>query len=461
MRSLFGFCLLLIGVLMGRSDGFAAQAKPAKPPHILLFLSDDQGWKDVGYHGSEIQTASLDRLAASGVQLNQFYTQQVCSPTRASLMTGRYPIRYGLQIMVVRPWANYGLPLTERTLPQALKEAGYRTAICGKWHLGHHEKAYLPTQRGFDLQYGHYNGALGYFTHIRDGGLDWHRNDQVLREEGYTTNLVAQEAVRIVESHDPNQPLFLYVPFNAPHTPLQVPQEYIDKYQHITDKDRRIYAAMVHCMDDAIGKIVAAFDKRGMRDNTLILFSSDNGGADYKGGGAENGPLRGHKGTFFEGGVRVPALMVWPGRIKPGTIVNEPMHIVDWYPTLLKVAGARLDQPLPLDGCDLWPTILDGKPSPHEEILHNIEPRWSAIRVGDWKLVQRRKKPEAKPKIALFNIAKDPYEKTDLSEQKPEKVEALLARIDHYAKQAVPAKGDYAVKAPPDFKTPKVWGEFD
>jgi len=445
--------------------GFSVFPAPAQPqqstkrPHILLFLSDDQGWKDVGYQGSEIKTVNIDRLAAMGVRFNQFYVQPVCSPTRSSLLTGRYPIRQGLQVMVIRPWADYGLPLEERTLAQALKKVGYKTAIVGKWHLGHHQRAYLPTKRGFDHQYGHYNGALNYFTHIRDGGLDWHRDDKALNEEGYTTNLIAREAVRIVESHNPNQPLFLYVPFNAPHAKLQAPQEYIDRYPHIKDKGRRVYAAMVHCMDDAIGQIVTTLKNRGMWENTLTFFSSDNGGAAYAGGGADNGPLRGAKGSLYEGGVRVPALMVWPGQIKSGTIVNEPLHIVDLYPTLLKLADACLDQPLPLDGKDIWPTILQGKPSPHDEILHNIDPRGGAIRRGDWKLVQYYKRPGNKTSTELFNIARDPSEKVNLADKHPEKVKELVARLTHYARMSVPPKGSYEIKRPPDWKPPKVWGE--
>jgi len=202
----------------------------APRPNIVFLLADDLGWADVGFHGGEISTPQLDKLARAGARLEQFYVQPVCSPTRAALMTGRYPMRYGLQVGVVRPWAQYGLPLEERTLPQALKEAGYTTAICGKWHLGHFRREYLPTQRGFVHQYGHYNGALDYFTHIRDGGFDWHRNDQACHDEGYATHLLAREAVRIIREQPAGKPLFLYVPFNAVHSPHQVPENYLNPY---------------------------------------------------------------------------------------------------------------------------------------------------------------------------------------------------------------------------------------
>src|SRR5262245_25774119 len=192
--------------------GAADDAAKPPQPNIVFLLADDLGWADVGWHGGEIQTPHLDRLAAAGARLEQFYVQPVCSPTRAALMTGRYPMRHGLQVGVVRPWAQYGLPLEERTLPQALQEAGYVTAICGKWHLGHFRPEYLPTRRGFDHQYGHYNGALDYFTHVRDGGFDWHRDDRVCHDEGYTTHLLAKEAVRLIRAHDGQKPLFLYVP---------------------------------------------------------------------------------------------------------------------------------------------------------------------------------------------------------------------------------------------------------
>ena len=437
--------------------------KPAARPNIVFILADDLGWKDVGYHGGSIRTPNIDKLAAEGTRLEQFYVQPLCSPTRASLMTGRYPMRYGLQVGVIRPWARYGLPLEERTLAQAIKEAGYTTAICGKWHLGHVNSTYLPTSRGFDHQYGHYNGALDYFTHVRDGGLDWHRNDQPAAEEGYTTDLLAAESVRLIEQHDLSRPLFLYVPFNAVHAPLQAPESYIAKYKHIEPRNKRIYAAMLACMDDAIGRIVSAIDKRGMKNNTLIFFCSDNGGV----GVGDNGPLRGQKAQLYEGGVRVPAIAAWPGVLKAGAVVNEPLHIVDMYPTLLKLAGARLEQPLPLDGKDAWPTIAQGKPSPHEEILLNITPANGAIRCGKWKLVwnggigaNNAGEKAQQNTLELFNLAEDPYEKNDLSGKNPQKFEELKRRLEFYAGRA--AKPNVSPNnMPDDFAVPKIWGHPD
>ncbi|HCN29927.1 MAG TPA: arylsulfatase [Verrucomicrobiales bacterium] len=465
------FCLLA---------GFATSGFAKDQPNIIYFLADDLGWTDVGWHGSEIRTPNLDKLANGGAKLEQFYVLPVCSPTRAALMTGRYPIRHGLQVSVVRPWAQYGLPLEERTLPQALKEAGYTTHISGKWHLGHFLPDYLPTRRGFDTQYGHYNGALDYFTHDRDGGHDWHRNDKDSRDEGYTTILIGNEAVRVVEQAQPGKPFFLYVPFNAPHSPLQAPDEYLKRHAHLADRKRQAFAAMVECLDEQVGRVVAALEKRGLVKDTLILFSSDNGGP--LGLGATNGSLRAQKGTLYEGGTRVCAFANWAGRIKAGTVVNEPLHIVDWFPTLVKLTGAPAAQKTPLDGLDIWPVITAGKPSPHEDILINATPGSGAIRMGEWKLVlngridandlQNAGPPNAEAKAApkkkkaqekaagvaveLFKLADDPYERNNLAGQHPEVVQQLREKIEAYQKAAVPPK---AGNQPANYKAPRVWGE--
>lgn len=464
--------LLTVLVLVTLTGGSRLSAAP---PNMVFLMIDDLGYSDVGFHGSEIKTPHIDKLAANGARLEAFYVQPVCSPTRASLMTGRYPMRYGLQVGVVRPWAQYGLPLDERTLPQALQQAGYRTAISGKWHLGHFQREYLPTQRGFHQQYGHYNGALDYFTHERDGGFDWHRNGQVCRDEGYATTLLGNEAVRVIEQHEMSQPMFMYVAFNAPHTPLQAPQEYLDRYSSIEDKKRRTYAAMVSCVDDQIGKIVAALEKRNMLDQTLIAFSSDNGGPVKS--GATNGSLRAGKGTIYEGGVRVSAFAHWRGQIKPGTVVTEPLHMVDWYPTLIKLAGGSLEQKLPIDGRDAWPTIAQGKPTPHDEILLNTTPTRGGIRMGQWKLVinggqagedaegesadaadnSKKAKVTGKETIELFDLATDPNEKTNVADRHEDVVKKMRARLDVYTRAAVTPKS--APKAA-GFKSPKIWGEF-
>jgi len=471
--SAFLVVLALVGAV--NPPAVAATSVPLKP-NVVFILSDDQGWADVGWHGSAIKTPNLDRLAAAGARLEQFYVMPVCSPTRAALMTGRYPMRQGLQTGVIRPFADYGLPLDERVLPQALREVGYTTAICGKWHLGLHDRAFLPTARGFDHQYGHYCGALDYFTHLREGGLDWHRDDQVCRDEGYSTFLVAREAVRLITNQPRNEPLFLYVPFNAVHSPHQVPEEYKVPYASLPEP-RRTYAGMVAAMDEAIGLILTALEQQGMWDNTLIIFSSDNGGA-APGRVTDNGPFRAGKGTLYEGGVRVCACASWPAQIPAGSVIDAPLHIVDWYPTLLKLAGASLEQDLPLDGRDLWPALTAGAPSPHEAILLNTEPNRGAIRVGDWKLVLAglanagggsetgegapgrggRRSRASGERFELFNLAEDPGEQRNLAEQRPEKLKELRGRYDALAAQAVPPRNKPQAA---DFRTPKVWGETD
>lgn len=458
--------LLGVAVLLCVACPTAGRCLQAASPNIVFFLADDLGWGDVGYHGSEIMTPHIDRLAAAGVRLESFYVQPVCSPTRAALMTGRYPCRYGLQVGVIRPWATYGLPLTERILPQLLQEHGYQTNICGKWHLGLHERAYLPTRRGFTTQYGHYCGALDYFTHERDGGFDWHRDDQVCRDEGYTTVLIGNEAVRLVQKHQFDRPFFLYVPFNAPHSPLQALPEDLERYAFIKDTKRRHYAAMVHCMDEQIGRVVAAITERGQLENTLFILSSDNGGPTKL--GATNGPLRGAKGTLYEGGTRVVACAAWQGRLPAGRICHEPLHMVDWLPTLLAITGSRAEQPAPLDGRNAWPTLLGKAASPHEDILLNVTPGGGGIRVGSWKLVRNggqgtgdesaRHETGGTNGVELFDLATDPSESRNLAADQPDRVRDLTARLERYAAAAIaPLNGP----KPAGFRSPKVWGEAD
>lgn len=423
----------------------AAAQQSAPRPHIIYILADDLGWKDVGFHGSDIKTPNIDKLAREGARLEQFYAQPMCTPSRAALMTGRYPFRYGLQTAVIPSASKYGLATDEWLLPQALKEAGYMTAIAGKWHLGHGDRKYWPRQRGFDYQYGAMLGEIDYFTHAAHGKTDWYRNNQLVKEPGYVTQLIGAEAVKLIDSHDPKVPLFLYLTFTAPHAPYQAPKEYLDKYKSITDPARRAYAAMITAMDDEIGRVVTALNKRKMRDNTLIVFQSDNGGprsAKFTGEvdmskstiPADNGPYRDGKGSLYEGGTRVVALANWPGRIKAGTMVNQPIHMVDMYTTLAGIAGAPLGKSKPLDGLDVWPTIAEGKPSPRDEVVYNIGPFLAAVRQGDWKLVWQTALP---PRIELVNLADDPSEKTNLAEKNPQKVAELKQRIEALAREGV------------------------
>lgn len=449
----------------------------AERPNIVFLLADDLGSYDVGWRGSPIRTPHLDALAASGAKLDCHYVQPVCSPTRAALMTGRYPFRYGFQVGVVRPWAMYGLPLEERTLPSALREAGYETAIVGKWHLGEFQRDYLPTKRGFDHQYGHYNGAIDYFTHMRDGGFDWHRDDQVNRDEGYSTELIGREAAARVTKRNKAKPLFLYVPFNGVHTPLQAPDKYSEMYPDMKAR-RKTYAGMVTALDDAVGVVVEVLKSEGILDNTLIIFSSDNGGPN-PGQLTRNGPLRAGKGSVYEGGVRVCAFAAWRGHIAPGSSISEPIHITDWYPTLLTLTGASLEQSLPIDGKNALAVLTKGARTTREEFVLNLAPQRGAIRIGAWKLVvngpgtDRDDDEEPSPagnakgkkgtkaatsgdSFELFDLSNDLSEKTNLADSQPDRVKAMKARYDQLASEAVAPKSR---PKPKGFKSPAVWGE--
>ena len=420
-------------------------AASAAQPNIIHIVSDDLGWKDVGFNGcTDIKTPNLDALAAGGARLTQFYAQPMCTPTRAALMTGRYPFRYGLQTIVIPGPAGYGLDTSEYLMPQTLKDAGYNTAIIGKWHLGHADVKYWPKQRGFDYQYGPMIGELDYYTHSDAGVLDWFRNNKPVKEPGYTTQLLGADAVNYINAQSAEKPFYLYLTFNAPHTPYKAPQDYVDRYKNIEDPTRRVYAGMVSCMDDEIGKVIAALEKKGLRENTVIVFNSDNGGtrsAMFAGQMADlskvkipcdNGPYREGKGTLFEGGCRVAAFANWPGRIAPAT-VDGMIHVVDMFPTFASLAGATTAKSKPLDGLNVWETIASGKASPRTEVVYNVEPFRGAVRQGDWKLIWRSLIPSS---VDLYNIAEDPSETKNLAAAHPEKVAAMQERINALGKES-------------------------
>lgn len=426
----------------------------ADKPNIVVILADDLGNADLGYRGSRIRTPNIDALAHGGARLEAYYGLPLCTPARAALMTGRHPMRHGLQTLVIFPSHRYGLPTDERTLPQALKEAGYRTCMVGKWHLGHADRKFWPNQRGFDHFYGNVVGEVDYDTHRRAGVTDWQRNGTFLEEKGYYTELIGTEAVNLIAAHDTATPLFLYVASLAPHAPYQSPHADSAAYEDVfPDPMQRAYAGMITNLDRQVGRVVEALDRKGMRDNTLIVFTSDNGGAtsalfatgarapeerEASGGvalgarpPASNAPFAGGKGTLKEGGVRVPAVVNWPGRIKP-TVVNEPLQHVDLMPTLLALAGGNGDPTKPFDGKDAWATIAEGKPSPHEDVLINVEAFRGAIRKGRWKLIKVALMPES---IELFDLQQDPGEHVNVAGEHPDVVDDLEARLLGYAKQ--------------------------
>lgn len=396
-------------------------AAGARPPNVVIFLSDDMAWGQLGYQGGkDIPTPNIDRIAREGVQLTQFYVQSVCSPTRAALLTGRYPFRNGME---ERSHGNdtAGMLPDERTLAQALKQAGYSTGIFGKWHLGVWKKHHLPRQRGFDHQFGFYGALIDSFSRVRGSTYDWHRNEELLHQPGYSTWLIADEFGSVLQRRDRAKSFFYYVPFNAVHGPHGAPKEYLDKHKGNAQH------AMLECMDVAVGRMLAALEKERVLDDTLVIFFNDNGGPRR----FSNEPYRGFKGDTYEGGVRVACAMRWPGKIKAGTRTDEMLHVVDFYPTIVKLAGGSLEQPLPLDGRDAWPTITQGKPTPHTEIVISVpgfeksETGVPAIRVGDLKLVGDE----------LYNIREDRSEKNNLAAAQPDKVRALKSRLDQLAKE--------------------------
>ena len=457
--------LSLVAALLFGAGG-VAQAADTKP-NIVVILADDLGNADLGYRGSDIRTPNIDKLASDGVRLELFYGMPVCTPSRAELMTGRYAMRYGLQTLVIFPSHTYGLSTDERTLPQALKDAGYQTAMVGKWHLGHADQKYWPQNRGFDHFYGNLVGEVDYFTKERGGLVDWQRDGKFFKEDGYYTTLIGNEAVNIIENHDTSKPLFLYVASLAPHAPYQAPKEAVDAYKDAAgDEMRHTYDAMITELDTQVGRIVAALKQKNMLDNTLIIFSSDNGGATNalfatgarspeereKSGGVElgakppasNGDLRGGKGSLHEGGVRVPTIFYWPAKLNPH-IVNEPLAMVDVMPTVLALAGANGSPDHPFDGKDIWPVVAEGQPSPHEDILINVEAFRGAIRKGNWKLVKIALFPG---KTELFDLSKDPGEQNNVADQFPEIARDLEARLLAYAKDMKPSEW---IKAQPAF----------
>lgn len=445
-------------------------ATPSRRPNVVILLADDMGWADVGYHGAKIATPNIDRLSREGVRLESFHVAPLCSPTRAGLMTGRWPIRYGMGESVITPWRRWGLPTTEHTLAELLAKAGYeRRGVFGKWHLGHYEQRFLPLNRGFTRFYGHYNGAIDYFTHEREGELDWHLDFATSRDEGYATDLIAREAARFVADSRPDEPFFLYVPFNAPHSPLQAKPEDVARYSHVPDKDRRTYAAMVDSLDQAVGVVLAAIEAKGVADDTFVLFFTDNGAVSRFG---DNAPWRAEKGAVYEGGVRVPAVVRWPAGFDGGREVHAWMGYVDVYPTVKRIAGLTGPDPNPLDGVDVLDVIRGTDPAPGRDWFTYIaqgSPEATALQDGVWKLVVRggsvldatlegagQKGPAGSRSVELFRLDRDPGEQTSLVAEHPEIAARLLERLKKFRRLKMDGAPDWQ-EGREGFKAPKEW----
>lgn len=451
--------LLVAVFLLG--VGFTSNAAQiSSRPNILIMVADDLGYGDVGFNGGKvISTPNLDRLAASGINLTDFRACPMCSPTRAGLLTGRWPSRFGMMRAVIPPWSTYGLPQSEKTLPELLGPAGYeQRGIVGKWHLGHARREFLPLAHGFTRFYGHYNGAINYFDHERDGELDWHHDDRSVRETGYATDLLGAEAVRFISKAPTGKPWLLYVPFNAPHSPFQAKPEDLKKYSHLKIPERRAYAAMVDCMDQAIGKILGAVESRPDAENTMVLFFSDNGGISKA--GSSNGSYRGEKLTVYEGGTRVCAAIRWPkGDLSGGKEFKGRIGYIDVLPTVLTASG--ITPPKEVDGINLLPALRGETPlkeRPWFSYMHQNKDAHASVHLGDWKLVAHgdvlRERGESK--LELYDLSKDPTETRDIASNNPKKVAQLrkhLIEFGTWQKAGVDAyeEGREGFKAPKDW----------
>ena len=487
---LAGLCGLLVLAL-----GAVVQAQPAESqrPNVIVMVADDLGWADVGFHGNtEISTPALDRIAQEGVQLDRFYTTPICSPTRAALMTGRDPMRLGVAYAVILPWHNNGIHTSETFLPELFLDAGYQTAMIGKWHLGHAQQSYHPNNRGFEHFYGHLHTEVGFFPPFSNqGGKDFQRNGVSIDDQGYETYLLADEASRYIEARDKSRPFFMYMPFIAPHTPLDAPPELQEKYADIdtdlaparsaqTDQTRLIskllmmpsarpmYAAVVDGMDQAIGRVLDTLEQEGISDNTIILFFSDNGGAAYSVGGADNVPLRGGKGETFEGGIRVVAAVRWPAQLPAGSKMTSIMSAMDVLPTLTAAANIEASTYFPLDGRNMLPAIRDGVSMPRQDYLFFASEtpyrgRYNLTAFNDeWKLVQEMVHGLSSVDVTnyLFRIKDDPNEYNNLAGEYPEVV-AELSREIHHWRALHPASGTRAeLMPPPGWRAPKDWADY-
>jgi arylsulfatase A-like enzyme len=385
---------------------------------------------------------NLERLAGQSLRLEAHYVHPMCSPTRAALLSGRYASRFGCVGAQNERVFRFGTI----TLAAALKSSGYSTAITGKWHLGSLPE-WGPNKFGFDHSYGSLAGGVGPYDHRYKTGPyteTWHRNGERISEEGHVTDLIAREAVQFVR-RDHHVPFFLYLPFTAIHIPMDEPQEWLEKNAHLNDRGDRLRAACATHMDDAIGRVLAALDEAGRRDKTLILFFGDNGAHDqypnndrqYPSAGRypafsvgnDNAPFRGYKSGLYEGGIRTPAFLHWPGHIRSGAF-DQPLHACDWMPTLTKLVGFQPPRDLRWDGLDAWPRLTGESTSVEPRILYcrGANNRDQTVRQGAWKLIVR---PRGEPE--LFDLSADPGERKNVAAENPARVAELNQRIKELA----------------------------
>jgi len=437
-RSSLGLTGLTLGLLGSRITGCSGLNEKERP-NILIMVADDAGWRDVGFHGSEIKTPNIDKLTKTGVELNQFYVCPTCSPTRASLLTGRFPSRFGI-LGPITMKSKLTLPADTITLAGLLRQNGYATAITGKWHLGLRLES-GPDRYGFEHTYGYLHGQIDQYSHeYKNGDQSWHRNGKFVEEEGHATDLIANEATQYIkEIRDKSKPFFLYVTFSVPHYPLQEEEKWVAPYNSLVNESRRVFAASVTHMDHVVGQLVKILEEEDLRRNTLVVFVSDNGGQEnwfptfeynMKHGPndrlGDNRPLRDWKGSLYEGGIRVPALVNWPAKLKPQK-VDQVMHAIDIYPTVAAVTGVSISPDLNVDGENMWPAISRGKPLTDRTLYWKTSAQF-ALRKGDWKLVHTGKTLN-EGFDELFHISDDPNETREVAKDNPDIVKSLFAEL--------------------------------
>jgi arylsulfatase A-like enzyme len=396
-----------------------------KPPNIVLILADDLGYGGIGCQGAkDIPTPHIDALAAGGVRMTSGYvTCPVCAPTRAGLLSGRYQQRFGFETNPgPEAYADpkFGLPRSEKTLAERLKELGYATGMFGKWHVGY-KPGLTPTDRGFDEFFGFLSGANDYLPNAgrRAGRQPILRGTKMVEEPEYLTDAFGREAVSFIERHK-DHPFFLYLPFNAVHSPLQADSKYLKRFEHIKDQKRRVHCAMMSAMDDNIGRVIETLRKHGLQERTLIIFLSDNGGPTPQ-TTSSNAPLRGYKGQVLEGGIRVPYIVCWKGVLPEGKVYDRPVSTLDVVPTVLAAAGRPIAAFDKLDGVDLVPYMKGARSGDPHEALYWRSNDQRAIRKGDWKLVRAARDTQWR----LYHLERDIGEARDLSDREPARLKEL------------------------------------
>ncbi|XP_046573858.1 arylsulfatase I-like [Haliotis rubra] len=469
MTTMLKFCWLVVCSVVS--------VRSTNPPHIVLIVADDLGWNDVSWNNIDIKTPNLQDLANNGVILNSSYVMPVCSPTRGALLTGYYPYHLGLQHGIIQGNTPSFLTTKKSTLSEKLQDNGYTTHMVGKWHLGMCNWTYTPTYRGFDSFGGILGGAAGHYDHMSGNGYDFYINREVNHtyDGNHSTEAYTDLAINAIKGQDPNTPMFLYLPYQAPHTPLETDSQYENEYSNVVNDARRIYSGMVTQMDNSVGRIRAVLEERGFMDNLVLVFISDNGG-DVNNGG-NNYPLRGAKTTYWEGGVRTPAFVYSKTHLDvTGYTQSGMLHAVDWYPTLLEVAGVTQNDNI--DGVSQWGMIKSQNVSARTEFVYNIDEveGTSAIRVGRYKLTEgnpgsrndifdvpltnrrrratKRGRTRTTVKYRLYDIDADPSENKDLSRRMSDVVDQLKAKLDVFKSSFTPA---FLPAADPNGK-PRHWG---